>query len=140
MCVKRQPPCACPMPGASCVTRGRAPALSGQRSISPSALTRAPPFLAAFTLAFFLFPSLLTTGACVLSHFRHVRLFVTPWTIARQAPLSMGFSRQEYWSRWPFPPAGDLPNRGIKATPPALQADSLPLSHWGMPPVHLPRS
>ena len=48
---------------------------------------------------------------CVLSQ---VRLFVTPWTIARQAPLSMEFSRQEYWSGLPFPPPGDLPNPGIK--------------------------
>jgi len=45
-----------------------------------------------------------------------VRLFVTPWTAARQAPLSMGFSRQEYWSGWPCPPLGDLPNPGIKLT------------------------
>ena len=39
---------------------------------------------------------------------------VTPWTVARQAPLSMGFSRQEYWSGFPFPPPGDLPNPGIE--------------------------
>ena len=43
----------------------------------------------------------------------HVRLFVTPWTVARQAPLSMGFLRQEYWSGLPFPP-GDLPDLGIE--------------------------
>ena len=43
-----------------------------------------------------------------------VRLFVTPWTIAHQAPLSMGFSRQEYWSGLPFPPPGDLPDSGIE--------------------------
>ena len=49
--------------------------------------------------------------ACVLSH---VRLFVTPWTGARQAPLSMGFSRQEYWSGLPFPPPGDLPDPAIE--------------------------
>ena len=41
---------------------------------------------------------------------RYVRLFTTPWTVARQAPLSLGFSRQEYWSGFPFPPPGDLPN------------------------------
>ena len=51
---------------------------------------------------------------CVLSH---VRLFATPWTVACQAPLSMGFSRQEYWSGLPFSPPGDLPNPGIKPTP-----------------------
>ena len=44
----------------------------------------------------------------------HVRLFATPWTVARQALLSMEFSRQEYWSELPFPPPGDLPNPGIK--------------------------
>ena len=46
--------------------------------------------------------------ACVLSFFSHARLFATPWTAAHQAPLSMGFPRQEYWSGLPFPPAGDL--------------------------------
>ena len=54
------------------------------------------------------------TCACLLSHFSRVRLFATPWTVARQAPLSMGFSRQEYWSGLPCPPQGDLPNPGIK--------------------------
>ena len=48
-----------------------------------------------------------------------VRLFVTPWTTAHQAPLSMGFSRQEYWSGLSCPPPGDLPNLGIKPTSPA---------------------
>ena len=55
----------------------------------------------------------------------HVWLFVSPWTIARQAPLSMGFSRQEYWSGLLFPSPGDLPDPGFKPGPPALQADSL---------------
>ena len=49
----------------------------------------------------------------------------TPWTVARKVPLSMGFSRQEYWSGLPFPSLGDLPDPGIKAISPALQADSL---------------
>ena len=57
---------------------------------------------------------------------RCVRLFVTPWTVARQAPPSMGFSRQEYWSGVPFPSPGDLPGPGIEAGSPALQADALP--------------
>ena len=48
----------------------------------------------------------------------------TPWTIARQVPLSMGFSRQEYWSGLPFPPLGDLPNPGIKPRSLTLQVDS----------------
>ena len=56
----------------------------------------------------------------------HVRLFATPWTVAYQAPPSMGFSRQECWSGLPFPSPGDLPNPGINAGSPALQADALP--------------
>ena len=55
-----------------------------------------------------------------------VRLFVTPWTVAYQAPLSMGFSRQEYWSGLPFPSPGDLPDPGIEPGSPVLQADVLP--------------
>ena len=50
----------------------------------------------------------------------HVQLFVTLWTVAHQAPLSVGFSRQEYWSGLPFPPAGDIPDPGTKPTSPAL--------------------
>ena len=53
---------------------------------------------------------------CMLSCFSRIQLFVTPWTLARQPPLSMGFSRQEYWSGPPCPPPGDLPNPGIKPT------------------------
>ena len=49
--------------------------------------------------------------------------FATPWTVAYQAPLFMGFSRQEYWSGLPFPSAGDLPDPGIELRSPALQAD-----------------
>ena len=49
----------------------------------------------------------------------------TPWTVAYQAPTSMGLSRQDSWSGWPFPSPGDLPNSGIKPGSPALQADSL---------------
>ena len=49
----------------------------------------------------------------------------TPWTVACQAPLSMGFSRQEYWSGLPFPSPGDLPDPGIEPRSPVLQADSL---------------
>ena len=55
-----------------------------------------------------------------------VRLFVTSWTVAHQAPLSMGFSRQECWSGLPFPSPGDLPNPGIEPGSPAVQADALP--------------
>ena len=60
---------------------------------------------------------------CGLRRFIRVRLFATSWAIARQAPLSMGFSRHEYWSGWPFPSPGDLPNSG---TEPA----SLRPLHW----------
>ena len=55
----------------------------------------------------------------LFSHSSHVRLFVTPWTVARQAPLSLGFPRQEYWSGLPFPP-GDLPDSGIEPLSSAL--------------------
>ena len=54
---------------------------------------------------------------CVLSH---VQLFMTLWTVTHQVLLSMGFSRQEYWSGLPSPPPGDLPNLGIESVSPAL--------------------
>ena len=54
-----------------------------------------------------------------------VQLFATPWTIAYQAPLSMGFSRQEYWSGLPFPSPGDLPDPRIEPGSPASQIDAL---------------
>ena len=54
-----------------------------------------------------------------------VRLFATPWTVAHQAPPSMGFSRQEYWSGLPFPSPGDLPDPGIEPRSPTLEADAL---------------
>ena len=59
----------------------------------------------------------------LLSCFSHVPLFVTLWTVARQAPLSMGFSRQEHWSGLPCPPPGDL-EPGIQPRSPTFQADS----------------
>ena len=69
---------------------------------------------------------------CVRGHFSHVQLFVSLWTVACQAPLSMGFSRQEYQSGLTCPPPGDLPDPGIKPMSPALQVD-LPLSHRQAP-------
>ena len=54
-----------------------------------------------------------------------VQLFATPWTVAHQAPLSMGFARQEYWGESPFHSPGDLPNPGIEPRSPVLQADTL---------------
>ena len=69
----------------------------------------------------------------VLSCFSRVQLFVTLWTVAHQVPLSVGFSRQEYWSGFPFPSPGVLPDLGIESFP-ALQADSLPSEPPGKPP------
>ena len=62
-----------------------------------------------------------------------VRLFVIPWTVAYQAPPSMGFSRQEYWSELPFPSPGDLPNPGIEPESPEFQADTLTSEPPGKP-------
>ena len=63
----------------------------------------------------------------------HAQLFATLWTVALQAPLTMGFARQEYWSELPFPSAGDLPSTGIKPGSPVLQADCLPIEPPGRP-------
>ena len=68
----------------------------------------------------FLGQDALGTGAHVLSPLGCDRLFATLWTVAQQAPLSLGFSRQEYWSRLPFPPPGDLPDPGIEPVSPKL--------------------
>ena len=65
----------------------------------------------------------------------HVWLFATPWTVAHQAPPSLGFSRQGYWSGWPpFPSPGDIPDPGIEPGSPALQADALTSEPPGKPP------
>jgi len=66
-----------------------------------------------------------------------VRLFVTPWTVAYQAPPSMGFSRQEYWSGVPFPSPGDLPKPGIEPSSPAFQLDALTSEPPGKPYISL---
>ena len=63
----------------------------------------------------------------------HVQLFGTPWTVAYQAPPSMGFSRQENWSGLPFPSPGNLPDPGIKPGSPALEADALTSEPPGKP-------
>ena len=67
----------------------------------------------------------------------HVQLLPTPWTVACQAPLSMEFSRKEYWSRQPFPSPGYLPNPRIEAGSPALQAGSLPSELPGKPIIEV---
>ena len=70
--------------------------------------------------------------------FSPVQLFTTSWTVAHQAPLSIEFSRQEYWSGLPFPSPGDLPNLGTELGSPALQADSLPSEPPGKPQHSIP--
>ena len=80
--------------------------------------------------------SYLSIHVYLLSPFSLVQLFATLWTVAHQAPMFMGFSRQEYWSGLSCPPPGDLPDQGIKPgspVAPELLADFLPLSHWGSP-------
>ena len=62
-----------------------------------------------------------------------VQLFATPWTVTYQAPLSIGFSRQEYWSGLPFPSPGDLPDPGIEPGSPTLQAEALTSELPGKP-------
>ena len=71
----------------------------------------------------------------VVSSLSSVRLFATPWTTACHASLSMGFSRQEYWSGLPFPPPVHLPSPGIELTSPTLQVGALPLSHTTCSPI-----
>ena len=65
---------------------------------------------------------------CMPDRFNSIQLIATLWTAACQAPLSIEFSRQEYWSGLPFPPPGDLSDPGIEPASPAWQVDSLPLS------------
>ena len=71
------------------------------------------------------------TCVCVCARAQSHLTLVTLSTIAHQAPLSMGFFQAKYWSGLPFAPTGDLPDPEIKPVSPALQVDSLPLSHWG---------
>ena len=76
---------------------------------------------------------LLRSCLCLVKLLSRVQLFVTPWTVAYQAPPSMGFSRQECSSGLPFPSPGDLPDPGIEPGSPALQADALPTEPSGKP-------
>ena len=87
-------------------------------------------YLDQLSLAFFFFPK------SIMLVLNRVQLFVIAWTVARQAPLSMGFSRQEYWSVLPFSPPGDYPNPGIESmspVSPALADGFFMLSHMGSP-------
>ena len=70
---------------------------------------------------------------CVCELLSRVWLFANPWTVAHQAPLSMGFSKQNYWTVLPFPSPGYLPDPGIKPKSLAMKADSLPSEHEGSP-------
>ena len=70
---------------------------------------------------------------CVLNRLVMSNSFVTLWTVAHQAPLSLGFPKQEYWNGLPFPSLEDFPDPGIKPASPSWQTDSLPLSHLGNP-------
>ena len=90
-------------PAASFQGRGnQADFLEGKRQLKPEKLGKRE--------------NMHTCTECVLAKLlSHVRLFVTPWTVAPQAPLSMGFSRQEYWRGLPCPPPGDLPDPGIES-------------------------
>ena len=75
---------------------------------------------------------------CVCMHSQSCLTFVMLWTVAHQAPLSMGFSRKQYRSELPFPTPGDLPNSGIESVSPALQVDSLPPAPPGNANYFLP--
>ena len=82
-------------------------------------------------------PEAMLAVQCKLSHFSHVAIL---WTVAHQASLSMGFSRQEYWSGLPCPPRGDLPELGTEPTPPmssALQAEIHPSPYFFLPSSQL---
>ena len=70
------------------------------------------------------------SNTCMCCVLRCVQLFATPWTVAHQIPLSLEFSRQEYWSRLPFLSPGDLPNLGIKPRSPALAHGSFTIGTW----------
>ena len=72
---------------------------------------------------------------CAVQLLSRVQLFMTPWTVARQAPLPRAFSRQECWSGLPFPFPGDLPDPEVEPGSPVLQADSLPTELQGEPHI-----
>ena len=80
----------------------------------------------AFLMVKHSYPHMTTGKTMSVKSFSWVRLFVTPWTVALQAPLSMEFFRQEYWSGLPFPSPGDLPDPGIEPGSSTQQADALP--------------
>ena len=81
--------------------------------------------MAPWTIGFSVFSLVMVMVMVMVKSLSRVQLFATPWTVAYQAPPSMGFSRQEYWSGLPFPSPGDLPNPGIEPRSPALEANAL---------------
>ena len=90
-----------------------------------------------FSIDFYVCPSdNITVTIKWVKSLSHVQLFEIPWTVAYKAPLSMGFSRKEYWSGLPFPSPGDLPDPGIKPGSSTLQADALPSEPPGKPHSH----
>ena len=104
---------------------GAATSLSGPVPTSPlSLLSLLPPSPGSLHNSWGIRERSPSIHACMLSCFSCVRLFVTPWTVAHQAPLSMGFSRQEYWSGLPCPPPGDLPHPGIEPVSPLSPASA----------------
>ena len=100
-------------------------------------LPRLPSFQSHSSFPDRLKPDICIVCACMLSSFSHVELFVTPRTVACQTPLSVGFSRHEYWSGLPCPPPGDLPDPGIESTSlmfPALAGRSFTIrTTWEAP-------
>ena len=90
-----------------------------------------PPGLVLITCNLMVFQEPVIVWACLVT--QSCLTLRTLWTVAHQTPLSMGFLRQEYWSELPFPSPWDLPDPGNEPTSPALQAESLPLSHQGSP-------
>ena len=83
-----------------------------------------------FKIKFFHSEVFLSFFVVVIQSLSHVQLFATPWTVAHQAPVSMGFPRQKYWSGLSFPSPGDLPNLGIKPVSPVSQVDFFLLNYW----------
>ena len=79
-----------------------------------------------------------STSLLLFKSLSHVLLFVTPWTVAHQVPLSMGFPKQEYWSGLTFPPPGDIPDPGIEPTSPELAGRFVTRVTWEAQPLFLP--
>ena len=96
--------------------------LQDPTSVSFSSFYATPPLPCKGYPSSFLYTTTCTNAWIRIQSFSCVQLFVTPWTTACQSPLSMQFSRQEYWSALPFPPPGDLPKSGIKPTSPVSPA------------------